>query len=275
MALNYDQVDVLINNSGILAYDATITSSNSLKPVYILGRKNSLGQVPNGPVRSSINLSYLIETFNDHGYNRIQYLKTGHENFNYPNDTLVIAGLTGQGYLSSYSFSAAPNEPIFSTCSYECFVDLSGDLTQKSASTRYNTSSGSGLAYGMTCFAFTSGNYAVIPEYDIKYNFKADWSPIYVLGSKSPSQVQFLSAEETFSITRDVYTGMQFSGQAATGYFRATGNTDIDLIGLGYLNNDARYLMSFNISGAQVVSHTVRISNSDIVKVETVAKNYY
>ena len=273
--LYYDQVDVLVNNSGILATDASINSSNALKPVYVLGRKNSLGQIPNGPVRSNINLSYLAETFNDHGYNKVLLLKTGHENFNYPSDRIVIAGLTGNGYLTSYGFTVSPNEPVSISAAYDCYIDISGSPTTKLSSTKYNASSGSGIPYGMTCFAFTSGNYNVIPSYNFKYSFKVNWQPVYGLGAKEPLQVQYLGAEETFVLTRDAYTGIQFSGQAATGYFNATGNTDIDLIGLGYLNADTRYIMNFNMSGAQVVGHSVRSSNQGFVEIETTATNFY
>jgi hypothetical protein len=273
--LYYDQVDVLINNSGILATEASISSSNTIKPVYILGRKNSLGQIPNGPVKSTIGLSYIAETFNDHGYNRVNFLKTGHFDFDYPGDTIVIGGLTGNGYLSSYGFSVSPNQPIEISASYECFVDISGTPASKSPLTKYNTSSGSGIPYGMTCFIFTSGNYNIVPTYSFKYSFKADFQPVYALGAKAPIQMQYLGAEETFVLVRDAYTGLQFSGQFATGYFNSTGNTDIDLIGLGYLNSDTRYMMNFNISGAQVVNHSLSVGNQDFVKIETTAKNFF
>lgn len=272
----YDNVDATVNGSGLLVTSAAIGESNDLLPITVLGRKGALEQTPNGPLRGSISLSYLIETFNDPGYDRISYLKTGHNNFDYPNDKIVVGGLSGEGYLTSYSFAANSNSPISAETTYIVFNGISGkQQEQKNPTIKYNTSSGSGIPYGSTCFIFTSGNYDTIKTYDFKYSFRADYAPVFAIGSIKPIQVQMLGGEETFVLTRDYYTGIQYSGQNATGFFLATGNTDIDLIGIGYFNNDTRYIMRFEISGAKALSNSIRFSNQDFVRVETVAKSYF
>ena len=271
---HYKDVEVKINNSGIMAEFVSINTSTNLEPVYILGKKDSINQTPNGPLQSTISIDHYLDTSYDPGFNLISILRTGHNTSNYTPETIVVAGITGQGYLSNYDIRISPNEPIKVSVNYLIYEDVSGNIVNKLPSTKFNITNSSGIAHGNTSFVTSTANYITGKIYDLNYSCNINWVPVYILGTKFPSQIQFMSAHEVFNFTREYYSGIQFSGQSLTGYFNFSDGT-IDLYGLGYIRGYNDYLIQIPISGAVINKNDVSVNLGDFVRINTEANNYF
>lgn len=272
----YNEVDVLIDGSGVAAESATISAENGLSPVIILGRKGNQGQFPDSPFIGDINLSYLLQTTFDAPYNFVNSLRTSHQTTTYAPHTVVVGGITGEGYLSNFSFQATPNNPVYARASYRVFNQFSGFLERKRGNINYLPFGASGIAHGYSLFITSTGNYSTVPTYQFDYSFDAEWEPVYVIGSVFPRQVQFMGAKESFRLVRDNYTGLLYSGSYATGYFNFGNQSNISGIGLGQLGTPTyNAILVFDISGAQVKNHSVEVQSEDFIRITTEATNYY
>ena len=85
----FNDVEVTVNGTGILANSASISSRNQIQPVRVLGRKGIAFQAPAGPIQSDFSISYLPETNNEPNYNIVKAL-TGDNSDN-------IQGVKGLG----------------------------------------------------------------------------------------------------------------------------------------------------------------------------------
>ena len=273
----YDQIDVSLNGSGIMAESAEITTSPSLQSVYSLGQRGIWNQVPSAPITSNISINYYLETNYDHNKNTIDFLKTGYTSTYHPSTRVVIGNITGSGYLQSFSISAQPNSPILANVNYICYHELAGGLAQRNNTIKYNTTNSSGLAHGYSLHITSSGNSQIVPTYGFNYNFSTDWSPMYKMGDKNPIQVNYLGANERFDLIRDVYTGVNLiSGVALTGYLNITGDTNLDIISLSSsVNMVNTSTMNFNLSGAKVNSNLLSAQLDDFIRIQTTATNNY
>lgn len=273
----FDQIDVTLNGSGIMAESAEISISPSLSPVYSLGRRGIWNQVPVEPIKANISIDYFLETFFDHNKNTIDFFKTGDIATYAPCNTIVIGNITGSGYLESFSFNAQPNAPIIASADFICYHELIGNLQERNGRIKYNTSNSSGLAHSYGLHITSSGNSQIVPTYSLSYNFSADWTPVYGIGNKNPIQVNYLGATERFNLIRDVYTGLNLiSGVSVSGYLNTTGDTNIDLISLNSITNKSNLsTMNFNLSGAKVTSNSINAQIDDFVRIQTIAINYF
>ena len=61
----FDQCDVIVNGTGILATQATLSTANSLAPIKIIGHRGILTQAPQRDLTSNLQLSYFLETDKD------------------------------------------------------------------------------------------------------------------------------------------------------------------------------------------------------------------
>lgn len=271
----YTDVNVVINGSGIMADSASVSTRNDLQEVYILGRKGIVGQVPKGPLQSSFSVDYYLKTSHDHALNTISVLRTGHNTINYPPDMISIGGITGASYLSKFSISVDPTLPVKAKCDYICFDQPSGTLSSKlTDNISYNISNISGIAHGYTSYVTSSTNYVTGRVYNFDYSCDINWVPVYILGNKFPVQVQFQSAKESFSLTSDVYTGIQFSGQPLSGNLNLADAT-VDLYGLGFIKGVNNYLTQISLSGAIVKENETSVQLDDFVRIKTNAENFF
>jgi len=267
MSLFFDEIDAIIAGSGILAESASISSENSLSPLYVLGNKGIINQSPSGPLRSSFSFNYVLESNYDPVQNIVSYLKTGRETTNYESTIVSLGGITGNCFLDSYSLKSSPNDVTKANVSFISFLPLTGFLQDKKGNINYNSSNTSGISHGWTTY-FSNINNKI---YEMDYSFKPNWEPVYTLGSVFPRQIQFLGAQEDMSFVKDIYTGIQFSGQNATGYFNFTGlQTTVKLFGL--MNSNS---YTIEISGSKVKNTQVNASLDDIVRVSSSVSKYY
>lgn len=275
--INFNQIDVLISGSGVLAQSASIDSSNSLTPIYSIGKYNPCNHSPNGAIKNNFSISYIPETSNEINYNIVSYLRTLANDVIHSGIQVVIGGVTGYNcYLNSYSLRVAPNEILNVSVNYSSFQEISGNLNQKQ-NTTYNAKDF--IPYGFSTFILNSGDASNLPVFDFSYDFSANWEPIYKVGQKTPTQVNLMSASESLSFTRDTLTKIQFSGQKLNeGYFTINGNdTTIDIYNWQvYCSGTGSFTpLIFDISGAKINNIQLSAQINDIVRVKTTAQKFY
>lgn len=276
--LFYDQVDVSINDSGVLAQSASINRAADLNPIYSVGRKGIHSQSPGSARNYSASVSYYLEIDNEPNFAALENLKT----FNSTTEELApvclnIGGVSGAFYLKSYSIQAAPNSPIVADASYVGFTEISGNSKPKTGNTDYNLSSGSGIAYGFSAFITTTGTFSVPPKFGFSYSFSADYKPIYKVGAEEPIAVKLMSAAEQMNIISTGLYDPTFSGSDPVGtLFEQNGSTGIQLFGLKFhCFEDASEFIGINISGAKINSSKLDINLDNIIVTETSFSKYY
>ena len=135
-SIRYDQVPVVIEHGGrterMLAYDCSLSEAADLTPVYLLGKQSIVEQTPQGARTASISFSYtpvlkgIIDVDIDKvgNYNIINELASGLKNSKASQTSGVsirFGRISGEGLLSSYSFSLSPYSPVECTVNFELF----------------------------------------------------------------------------------------------------------------------------------------------------------
>lgn len=293
MAIYFDKAVVTVNNINLMADSASIDYSNTVTPLYSLGRRGPFIQAPQGSVKSNFNINYYVSTVKEPNFTIANQIRTGHSTFNYISTQVAIAGITGQCYLESYSLKVQPNEPTRASVSYVAYSKLSGSLQNKSdgspGSSGYSGSSGfSGyigavattfdmnqLSHGWTSFISSTTNYKDVPTYSFEYNLNARWQPIYIIGNKYPIQVQLLGGQESLKLIRDVYKEVQFSGEPLKDYLGVP-DWDINLSNVNYIRTSTVSSgIIIDISGAIIKNTNINFELDNIVKLETTAERFF
>lgn len=211
----FNECDVLINGSGLLFDSVLLSTQNSILPVYVLGNKGVISQTSSGPLKTNIQVSYLLEVGNEPIYGIVSGIKNSHSNFNNNNFILNIGGLTGYVYLESYGVRVEPNDLVKAVASFVSYEPISGYFTGSIGSTSYNLTKGSGLGHSWSTDLFFRDSSVVDPIYGFDYSFKINWLPVFVLGNKNQVQMHFLGAEESMSFIKENYSGATISGDNA------------------------------------------------------------
>lgn len=274
MSIFFDNCDISINGSGIIADSVSIKLDNSSSPIYTIGRKGSFNQIPNGPIKNSFQISYIPEISNEPSYNVASGLKDLLIPTGFTGVTIVVGGITGYNcYLESYSIQAQSNQLIRSNANYVSFLPVSGLFLNRATGNRYNLSDT--MAHGWTTFILNNtGN----PVYNFDYSYEAGWQPTYVLGRKDPSQVDLMRGSEKMSFTRDIFQNIIFSGENASGSFlNITPNqytVQLSKISL-CCSGTTTISLNFNVSGAIISSTQVEAKVDDILKSTTTITKYF
>jgi hypothetical protein len=204
----YNNIEVKIGNSGILADSASLETTNSLQTVYTIGAR-MFGQTPTGPIKSTLQISYFPEISNDQIFPMIGNFKR--EIPSIAATGMSVAGVEGSFYLDSLNIKATPNSPVKINASFTSYFPLTGYLQNKTPTTIFNVSESSGLAHGWDTY-ITLSDHTTYPIYDFSYDFKANWEPEFVIGNLYPNQVHFMGGTENFNFVRDFYTDLSMSG---------------------------------------------------------------
>ena len=115
----YDKAAVQVQQIGpdgerevLMASDCSINFSNSISPLYSVGRKGPLGQLPSGPRVGDISFNFLTTItgtkYNAELGNVINKLASGIKNStdSYASGVrITCAGVSGIGFLNSYSLT--------------------------------------------------------------------------------------------------------------------------------------------------------------------------
>jgi hypothetical protein len=244
--LNYNKLDVVIENRGIVADSVTVTSQSSVEPSYLIGHKNTFFS-PKGQVSTTIQMSYLLRANGDPNLEIIKRLKT----YNFTQNTvrLSIAGLVGTFHLNQFSFDVQPNEPVRASASYISYEPIVGQLQRSEGLFNYEDGNFVNVLHGWATYVTTSGSYLDVPTYNLQYSFNADWRPVPVLGQKQVAEVLFLSAQERLKFERDDFLHVNFSGEiAGSRLLTANSESDVQLKGLVFVWDNANNNTAFDLN---------------------------
>lgn len=271
----FDNIDVLVQNSGILATNASVSQSNSIAPAYVLGKYCAVNQVPAGPIKSTFAFSYYPTTTGDPSYDILNTIKGLADDVLYSGATVEIAGVTGYNcYLQNYELQSSPNSIIKSNATYVTYTPLSGQITSKTGTTdfyRFNDR----LAHGWTTYISSSGNQLLAPTYDFTYKFAVGWEPIYLIGQKFPSQVNFMNGVEEMSFVRDSFTHIQFSGDGVTGTFIPS-DRKLELFNYKLIaTRNFSGALIFDVSGAKITDTKLVADLDNFVRSQTSIRRFY
>ena len=291
----FNNIHIAIDRSGILADDVSLSSSNSLDPIYSVGKRNPVSISPNGSLTNSIRISYTPQLDNNpvhSGMNSLRNLLTGDNMYSlhqaYSGHTIEFAGLTGYDfYLQNYSVQIQPNLPVKANASFVSFLPLSGTILPKDSHIKYSTDlSAPVIPFGWSAFATNSSAALLSRVYGMDYSFDAQFEPTYQVGSTIPQQVNFMGADEKLSLVRDDFVKVYHSGRLAwasgdcySGVVVDSGTYDnlIDLYGINFIcagNTDLR-VMQFDISGAKVTNTDLSVRVDDYLRSVTTITNSF
>jgi hypothetical protein len=208
--VNYDKIDIVINNRGVIADSISIVSTSAVEANPILGYRNNPFST-RGQVSSTVQMSYLLRANGDPNLELIQRLK----NYDFSTNSvrIQVAGLVGTFHLTQFSFSVSPNEPVKASATYVSFEQIGGQLERSEGLFDFEDGNYVNILHGWATYVTSTGNYLDVPAYNLQYDFSVDWRPAFVLGQKEASMVVFGGAREKVEFERDDFLHVNFSGE--------------------------------------------------------------
>jgi hypothetical protein len=271
----YDQCEVQINNTGVLAVSANLNSDITMGPVYTLGkRKPFKKQITTGPSSSTFQISYLINPTGDPAFNTVKEIK----NFisaptNYNGVTIGFAGVTGQKcYLNNYAFKIEPNnvvtaqvsyityEPVITNTLFQTPRDLANPNNASADSIAHSTKTN--LVSGRNIFAKGTASALTGDLYNLSYTFTCNLTPIYTLGQQTPVEVKPIRAQETVNMTENLFTKLVYTGE----------NIPLKIQISGLLDSNS---FTIEMPDAFVNNSTIESNLDDIVRATKTIVQYY
>jgi hypothetical protein len=274
MANKFSNCEVVVNNQRIMAQNASISQSNSLSPLKVIGYKNPLNtHAPNGTVKNSIKIDYIPETDNEPNHTISQML-TQYQ-YLYPIE-IKVAGYVTTGYLDSYSLTVTENEPIKASAEYSIFHEITNPISEQSSTgyLGYNRLGGNGIAHYWTSRVMNSAQTTNGEIISLNYSFKANWQPVYKIGSPIPSQVTFLGAQQNFNLTSEYESNVTYSGD----YIQdSLSNCAIlQLNNLSYLWTETNWFpLTLSLEDGKVTSQTTNLSENNIITTQMEVVKYH
>lgn len=257
----YDQCELKINNTGVLATSASLNSDITLGPVYTLGkRKPFKRQVTTGPASSTFQIQYIINPTGDPAFNTVSEIK----NFisaptNYDGVTVALGGITGNRcYLNNYSIKIDPNNVIVAQATYISYHPISGALDIK---TNPNNASADSIAHSSKV-NLISGKSLNGDPYSFTYTFTCNLNPIYVLGQREPVEVKPIRAQETVNMTENIFNKLVYTGE----------NIPVKIGISGLLDNSQ---FSIEMPDAHINNSTIETNLDDIIRTTKTLTQYY
>lgn len=219
----------IVGYKEIYAQSAQLNYSPTLQPVRILGKaptadNYNLAGPPNATLSFSCYLDPTKATNSQTDFNPRTF--TGDVGDN--GTTFLIGdatnGIKGSGaFLTSYSFTSAPYQPILFQCEFAIYKPLTttsaggkiattDDFNATSAELNLNNA-----AHGAYS-TFSSSDFGNVDLYDsFTYQYSCQRLPIYEIGSFYPQSVEFMTAEHSFTLESDnIINLVPLTGQNAT-----------------------------------------------------------
>lgn len=271
----FNNCDVRVNGTGLMAESVSLSSQNSLRPIRPLGRKAQTSIEPDGAISSDLSVSYYIEVGQDLGRAEVLQMKATTDFETLTPRQITIAGITGNFYLQSYKIRVSPNEAVKADVTYKSFEPLSGQVTEKINDITFPTGY-TGLAHYWTSEIHSDAGVVNVPIFNFAYSFNARIDPVYTLGRKGPNQVLLISSEEEINVLKDQFKPITFYGMSGCEEFEdCLNNPRLRLYPLGRLcDEDINTYMEFDMSGAQVSASNLSINVNDFAKTEIIMKRY-
>lgn len=222
--ISFEQCDVIVNGSGIMADSVLLGSESQMSPVQVLGNLRPIGYTQIGNFQNNLQISYYLEPRNEPIYGIVQRLKSLTGNNLDSSSIIAVGGITGNFYLESYTVSTTEHEPVKASASFISFSPLSGAIAEKTNAISYDASHCSGLAhfYSTTLMLIrndirnpdskVTSYYGTANLRSLSYSFKVNSLPIFTLGQSGPMRVQLMGAEESLEIQHEVYLPLDITG---------------------------------------------------------------
>jgi hypothetical protein len=203
----------------IRAESVQLSYSPSLTPVRLLGKTpNANNYNLSGPSVTKLSFSTYLHAspgdsnfsyeFNPQNYTGALNLGTTFRLGG--NDPGSTSGIYGSGaFLTSYSFTCTPYQPILLQCEFDVYNPItttsSGQGINKQTQQNFFLSSDirefAHGAYSTFTSSVLSGSIGTYESFT--YQYTCERLPIYEIGSFYPSTVEFITAEQTFSLEAD------------------------------------------------------------------------
>jgi len=272
----FDECDAIVNGTGILATQASLSISNSLTPIKTIGKRGALTQSAQSDLTANLQLNYFLETDNEPNYELVQEIKNFFlKDEIYSPKQLVIGGISGEYYLNSYSIQAKPNEIITAAASYLNFGGVSGSFAKKNSSITYNKSNGNNI--GAFVFITETGNYLENKTLSFEYNFACTWQPINVIGQRKQVEVKLLSAEEKITVEKEKFSNLSFSGdKASLTLFNSDETGTIKIYGFKFAcSKDTSFGKEISLSGFRINQSEVGVAVDGFLTNKISFNKYY
>ena len=281
----FNNCDIRVEGTGVMASQVTITSQSPVIPVRTVGR-NRAHVAAGGFYQNSLKFSYFVNIDEDPCFARVTDLKNTINFSGLSSQTIECAGVTGSYYLQSYQISVPESDIVQATVSFVGYELVTGELRDKVDQYDYIQSGFSGFAHAWTAKLSSDDGELDVPLYDFNYNYKAGIKPIYVIGKKFPTQVQFLTSEEEINIIRDRYKPLTFAGESGNVIFGVPeageiwhapdNNPRIKLLKLATLCDDKiTDAIEIDVSDSTFESTSMTINTNDFVTINMSATRYY
>jgi hypothetical protein len=269
---NFDNIDVAINHSGIISTNASINTTNSIEPAYVLGYSKPINQLPFGPIKTTLNSSYIPVIDQEPNYAEVNRIKSLINDSGFSGINIEFAGLHHDcWYLDGYSLKVQPNNLVEAGISYSTFWELCGTLREKSNRINY-------LDEGSLIHSWAAQLSGIGDIYDFSYDFKVNWQPVYIIGRRSPIEVKLLSAAETISFNIDSYRRNLFTGENVVPNIFNENNGNLYFQNLSIICNDgctgSNYL-TLNVSGFKIKNISPAVQVGEVLRTSYVANRYY
>ena len=269
----------------LLASDCSLNYAGARQPLYAIGTKGSLGQFPSAARAGDVSFSFLTSiTGNFFGYkgNIINTLASGIKN-NVTNGSetsgveIKFAGVSGSGFLTSYGLGVAANSISSSNASFTFFgsgdqLPFSGRLAPVDGMVidEVEGKLSTGIAHGrytnLDNFATVLGTPTDTANvFGAEYSLSLNYNPIYKVGQEFPTTCLYTNAQESVTITEDVFnSGLPFDGLASQDVILTVSGLPVEGFG------EELHLpgMEIGISGYKVVSTSMSAGLDDIVRTQ-------
>jgi hypothetical protein len=214
---NFSAAGVIVNFNGanVFARSASASSTMSVEPVRILGNALSQGTVPSGPLETTANIEYYLQS-SDPGWSLLQSIisnPTQHQGV-----SVRIGGANiNKAYLTSYSLSAEPEGLISASVSFVTYEKsqnlIIGTPTAPASLGNLNFAHGQGSTAGLA----NSVGFSI--------DGSLEWEPVLIMGSQGQPLSQYLFNGGTLSLTvRGAGAGGSVNYCMADGNASATAN---------------------------------------------------
>lgn len=272
----------------LLASDCSLNYAGAQQPLYAVGTKGSLGQFPSAARAGDVSFSFLTSiTGNFFGYkgNIINTLASGIKN-NVTNGSetsgveIKFAGVSGSGFLTSYGLGVAANSISSSNASFTFFgsgdqLPFSGRLAPVDGMVIDSDGIEGKLSTGIAHGRYTNlDNFATVlgtptdtaNVFGAEYSLSLNYNPIYKVGQEFPTTCLYTNAQESVTITEDVFnSGLPFDGLGNQQVTLTVSGLPVIAPGLVTVHYPG---MEIGISGYKVVSTSMSAGLDDIVRTQ-------
>lgn len=263
MIYNNRDIKITINGTGLLCNSATLSINPNIDPILAIGMSSFADyQINDGPT-SEITLNYTPEVFAEPNHSISTNIRISHDYSR--NFQLVYAGITGDYYLRSYSFSVNELNEAQASASYVCFHQLSGNYASLN-NTNYDSSDLLGIGHAWSTYAEKeNGDDVNVISFD--YQFSSNIKPFYKIGSPYPHQVMYLGSNESYNIRRNIYNTLNYSGSDPEHFYNGLYKFRCDAVS-GLNTENTADNIEFTINNGIVTEQTLQntIDNSPVIQ---------